>query len=78
MNYQDQLAIGNAFNEAIHRVLADYGIAYYDQPGMVSALAQAILVALDQANYQIVRSSQEMISILLRPLEIIADRYHRS
>jgi hypothetical protein len=54
MNYQDQLAIGNAFNEAIHRVLADYGIAYYDQPGMVSALAQAILTALDQANYQIV------------------------
>lgn len=55
MDYQDQVAIGNVFNEAIQRVLADYGISYMDQPGLVSALAQAILVTLDQANYQIVR-----------------------
>lgn len=55
MNHHDLLTIGNAVNEAIRGVLADYGTAYYDQPGMVRALAQAILNALDQANYKIVR-----------------------
>lgn len=57
MDYQDQLAVGNAFNQAIQRVLTDYGITSYnyDQPALVSALAQAILIQLDQASYQIVR-----------------------
>jgi hypothetical protein len=41
-----------AINEAIHRVLADYGVAYYDQPEMAKTLAQAILTAVDEANYQ--------------------------
>jgi hypothetical protein len=55
MDYFDQLAIGNSFNEAVQRVLTDYGVEYTDRPGMVSALAQAILIALDQANYEIVK-----------------------
>jgi hypothetical protein len=55
MDYFDQLAIGNSFNEAIQRVLTDYGVEYNERPGMVSALAQAILIALDQANYEIVK-----------------------
>jgi hypothetical protein len=60
MDYQDQLVIGNAFNQAIQSVLSDYGNSYLDQhldhqPALVSAIAQAILIQLDQSGYQIVR-----------------------
>jgi hypothetical protein len=51
MTYEDQVAIGNVFNTSIHKVLAEYGI--YDQPELIGALAQELLVQLDRANYKI-------------------------
>lgn len=53
MDYQDQLAIGSTFNRAIERVLTEYGVPV--GPYRSSAIAQAILVTLDQAGYKIVR-----------------------
>lgn len=51
MTYEDQIAIGNIFNTSIHKVLQEYGI--YDQPELIGALAQELLVQLDRANYKI-------------------------
>lgn len=52
MDYQDQLAIGNIFNLTIDRVLKESG-GTGDLSSLVSAIAQAILVTLDQAGYKI-------------------------
>jgi hypothetical protein len=59
MNYEDQVAIGTNLNAAIQQTLREYrvGEAGIDiQDGeLVGALAQAVLVQLDRAGYQIVR-----------------------
>jgi hypothetical protein len=53
MKYEDMLAIGGNLNSAIQKTLREYDIT--DQPELVGALAQAVLLQLDQAGYQIVR-----------------------
>jgi hypothetical protein len=58
MNYEDQVAIGANLNEAIERVLTGFGIPQLYGPTwtqLISAIAQSVLVQLDQAGYQIVK-----------------------
>jgi hypothetical protein len=52
MDYQDMLAIGGNLNSAIQQTLREYQI---DNPDLIGALAQAVLIQLDQAGYKIVR-----------------------
>jgi hypothetical protein len=52
MTYEDQLAIGANLNSAIEKTLVEYGV---DNPDLLGALAQAVLIQLDRAGYQIVR-----------------------
>jgi hypothetical protein len=53
MAYEDMGAIGGNLNAAIERTLEQQlGEA---NPQLIAALAQAVLVQLDQAGYQIVR-----------------------
>jgi hypothetical protein len=54
MNYEDQVAIGSNLNAAIQQTLREYEIDAQDGQ-LIGALAQAILVQLDRAGYQIVR-----------------------
>lgn len=53
MNYEDMVGIGANLNSAIQKTLREYDIT--DQPDLIGALAQAVLIQLDQAGYQIVR-----------------------
>jgi hypothetical protein len=52
LTYEEMLAIGGNLNSAIQQTLREYQI---DNPDLIGALAQAILVQLDQAGYKIVR-----------------------
>jgi hypothetical protein len=52
MTYEDQLAIGANLNSAIEKTLVEYGV---DNPDLLGALAQAVLIQLDRAGYQIVK-----------------------
>jgi hypothetical protein len=54
MTYEDQVAIGANLNSAIEQTLREYGVDQQDGQ-LLGALAQAILVQLDRAGYQIVR-----------------------
>lgn len=54
MTYEDMRAVGSAINEAIRRVLAEYGLAL-DNAELIGALAQEVLMSIDRANYQITR-----------------------
>lgn len=53
MTYEDQLAIGGNLNAAIQMALSEYDLD--QRPELVSAIAQAVLVQLDRAGYQITR-----------------------
>lgn len=62
MDYQDQVAIGANLNEAIARALqgrmpirALQSWMPIPNPQVISDVAQAVLVQLDRAGYQIVR-----------------------
>jgi hypothetical protein len=57
MNYEDQVAIGTNLNAAIQQTLREYQVEVEGLDGgqLVGALAQAVLVQLDRAGYQIVR-----------------------
>jgi hypothetical protein len=55
MTYEDQVAIGSNLNAAIQQTLREYGVDQQDGQ-LLGALAQAILVQLDRAGYQIVRT----------------------
>jgi hypothetical protein len=58
MTYEDQVAIGANLNEAIERVLTGFGIPQLYGPTwtqLISAIAQSVLVQLDQSGYQIVK-----------------------
>jgi hypothetical protein len=52
MSYEEMVAIGGNINSAIQQTLREYQI---DNPDLLGALAQAILIQLDQAGYKIVR-----------------------
>lgn len=52
MNYEDMVGIGANINAAIERALHAQNI---QDPVLVGEIAQAILLQLDQAGYQIVR-----------------------
>jgi hypothetical protein len=53
LTYEDQVVIGTAINTAIERVLREYQI--YDHPDLIGALAQAVLIQLNQTGYQITK-----------------------
>lgn len=53
MNYEEMVAIGSNLNSAIEQTLREYEIDVRDGQ-LVGALAQAVLVQLDRAGYQIV------------------------
>jgi hypothetical protein len=57
MAYEDQVAIGSNLNAAIQQTLREYNVLDQHQQGgeLIGALAQAILVQLDRAGYQIVK-----------------------
>jgi hypothetical protein len=61
MTYEDQVAIGSNLNDAISRALTEQLGPEYDRRSdliadagsLIAAIAQAVLVQLDQANYKI-------------------------
>lgn len=53
LSYEDQIGIGANVNSAIQQAL-DRHLGTYD-PGLIAAIAQALLVQLDQAGYCIER-----------------------
>jgi hypothetical protein len=58
MTYDDQVAIGASLNEAVERVLTGFGIPELYGPTwtqLISAIAQSVLVKLDESGYQIVK-----------------------
>lgn len=57
MNYEDQVAIGSNLNAAIQQTLREYQVEVegLDSGQLIGALAQAVLIQLDRAGYQIVR-----------------------
>jgi hypothetical protein len=55
MTYEDQVAIGSNLNAAIEQTLMEYGVLDQQEGQLVGALAQAVLVQLDRAGYQIVK-----------------------
>lgn len=63
MTYEDQVAIGSNLNDAISRALTEQLGPGYDRRSdliadagsLIGAIAQAVLVQLDQAGYQITR-----------------------
>jgi hypothetical protein len=58
MDYQEQVAIGANVNAGIQKGLdAQIGAGQYD-PGLIAAVAQALLIQLDQAGLGIVRKGQ--------------------
>jgi hypothetical protein len=58
MTYDDLVAIGASLNEAVERVLTGFGIPELYGPTwtrLISAIAQSVLVQLDESGYQIVK-----------------------
>jgi hypothetical protein len=53
MTYEDQVAIGANLNSAIERTLEQQ--LGESNPQLIAALAQAVLVQLDRAGYQITK-----------------------
>jgi hypothetical protein len=58
VTYDDQVAIGASLNEAVERVLTGFGIPELYGPTwtqLITAIAQSVLVQLDETGYQIVK-----------------------